>query len=182
LLAGGEFGAEYFRHGSGHPVVVRLAGQVFEAQDSDRGARFNRGGSGAASGSAENPKTNDNQTNSENKQNSSDERERSPTPWRKDRGDLGWSWGRDRELGLRWEIWSLWRDGGGVLFHGKDKSIAEFGKSLDITRYGCGIIEDGAQLFNCGVKAVLEIDKGVRRPELLLELFTGNDLTRMFEK
>jgi len=29
---------------------------------------------------------------------------------------------------------------------------------------------------------VLEIDKGIRRPELLLEPFAGNDLTRMFEK
>lgn len=68
------------------------------------------------------------------------------------------------------------------MFHGKDKSIAKFGKSLDITRYGCGIIEDGAQLFYCGVKAVLEIDKGVRRPKLLSELFAGNDVTRMFEE
>ncbi len=64
----------------------------------------------------------------------------------------------------------------------EDKAVAELGDRLDITGIRGRIAQDAAQFLDCGVQAVFEIYKCVRGPELLTELFAGDNLAGAFDQ
>jgi hypothetical protein len=78
-------------------------------------------------------------------------------------------------------------DGGGLaiwctVLNGKDKSIAELGKGLDKARFSCRVIQNTAEFLDGGVQTVLEVDEGIRGPELLTKLFASNDIAGVVEQ
>ena len=62
------------------------------------------------------------------------------------------------------------------------KSIAAPGHSFDKRWIFCRVAQSIAQPADRGVQAVIKIDKGVRRPKLLLQFIADNDLTRSFDQ
>ena len=66
--------------------------------------------------------------------------------------------------------------------NGEDKAIAELGKGFDEAGFRGGIVENAAELFDRGVKTVLEVYKGIRGPELLTKLFACNDVAGAVEQ
>ena len=80
---------------------------------------------------------------------------------------------------------SLWLDRNlrrPLRFDRKDETVAELGEGLDVAGLGGGIVEDGAKLLDRGVEAVLEVDKGVGGPELLVKLIAANDFASVGEE
>jgi hypothetical protein len=63
-----------------------------------------------------------------------------------------------------------------------EKSIPSASQCLNIARVVGIISQRIAQPFDGGVKAVVEIDKGICWPESAAKLFSGNHLAGMLEK
>jgi hypothetical protein len=70
--------------------------------------------------------------------------------------------------------WFLERRGGVV--DGSDETVATAGESFDETGIVSGITESVPKTLDGGVEAMLEVDEGVGRPELALQLFPGDEL------
>jgi len=62
------------------------------------------------------------------------------------------------------------------------KSISTASKSFNIYRHFCRFAESVSQSLDGGVEAMIEINKGVRRPEPIPQLFTCNHRAWMFHK
>src|SRR5215469_1101616 len=58
----------------------------------------------------------------------------------------------------------------------RDESVADSRDSLDEAGFACGVTNCLTKLFHRGVQAVFEVDESVLRPELALQLVTGDDL------
>ena len=85
---------------------------------------------------------------------------------------------RSRDLRLRLNFLYRHRWQG----HGCDKAIPTPGDRLHKSGILGGITQRCAQLSNCRVQAVVEFNKCVIRPQLLLNLFPGDYLARPFEQ
>ena len=69
--------------------------------------------------------------------------------------------------------------------HGPDranKSIPEPGNGFDILRICGRITDDRAEFFDRRIQALLEVDKGLRRPELVAQFFACYEFPRFAEK
>src|SRR4029077_3750968 len=66
--------------------------------------------------------------------------------------------------------------------HRSDETIAVTWQSFDEMRTLGVVVQRRPQALHGVVKALLEVHKRVRCPQLLLQLFTGNDLARPFEQ
>lgn len=73
-------------------------------------------------------------------------------------------------------------EGGRMALDRANEAITTAGDGFDVTRIVSGIAQGSAELVNCGVKTVFEIDKGIVAPDLLTKFVTGDDLARTFEK
>jgi len=61
-----------------------------------------------------------------------------------------------------------------------DETIAAAGNGFDITGFLSRIAQRCTQSLNCVVDAVVEVDKGVGRPDFLTQFVSGDDLPRPF--
>ena len=84
-------------------------------------------------------------------------------------------WGRGLE-GKRSDI------AGGFFYHcnWRDKSVSDPGQRLDISRLCRGIVQRVTKFFYRGIQAVLEVNKSVHRPQLLLHLLPCNHFAGSF--
>ena len=66
--------------------------------------------------------------------------------------------------------------------HRADEPVTLSGKGFDKTRVFRRIAQRLSQPADCLIQALIEIHKGASRPELLDQLFTGDELAGRFEK
>ena len=62
------------------------------------------------------------------------------------------------------------------LLHRCIETVADPRQRFDVTGFGGGIVERGAELADGGVEAMLEIHKRVVGPELAANLLAGDDV------
>jgi hypothetical protein len=67
-------------------------------------------------------------------------------------------------------------------FHWRDETIAPARERLNQRTLRSRVAESFTQLGNRFVQAVIEIDKGIRRPELASQLLPGHQLSRAFKQ
>jgi hypothetical protein len=68
------------------------------------------------------------------------------------------------------------------LTDGGDEAVTDLRDALDEDRASGGVAKSGAELADGGVETGIKLAIGVVRPEFLLKLLAGNDLTRMGEQ
>ena len=64
----------------------------------------------------------------------------------------------------------------------RDEAVAAAGQGFDVAGSGGGVSEGLADFVDGGVEAVVEVDEGVGGPELLLQLFAGDDFSGALEQ
>jgi len=65
---------------------------------------------------------------------------------------------------------------------GNEETVATLRKCFDKTRCLGGVVEGGAYFVDGGAEAVVEIDEGIRGPQFVADLISGDDLAGTFEK
>ena len=63
-----------------------------------------------------------------------------------------------------------------------DEAITQLRKCLNIARRLSRVVEDNTDFFDCIVEALIEVDKGVGRPERPVEFLAGDELPWVLEK
>ena len=69
-----------------------------------------------------------------------------------------------------------------VALYGRDEAISTAGQRLYIARTGGGVSQCLADFVDRGVQAVVEIDECIRRPKLLLQLFSRDYFARALQQ
>ena len=68
------------------------------------------------------------------------------------------------------------------LFNRSNEAVAVAGDGLDEPRIFRGVAESLAETHDGGVEAVIEVNKGVARPETFAKLFAADEIAGSFEK
>jgi hypothetical protein len=66
--------------------------------------------------------------------------------------------------------------------NGSDEAIAFSGYGFDVERLVGRIAQSFPELHNRSIQAVIEIDEGIGRPEMLAQLFARDHLPGVFEQ
>ncbi len=88
--------------------------------------------------------------------------------------------GRPRPRALVVRGRGLCRSAGAV--DGGDEAVSPPGQGFDEARARCGIAQRLADLVHRGIQAVIEIDKGVGRPDLFAQLIARDHFTGILEQ
>ena len=67
-------------------------------------------------------------------------------------------------------------------FNRRQEPVSTARQRFQVSGAGGGISQRFSHLIYCGVQAVIEVDKCIRRPQLLTQLFARNDLSRMLQQ
>src|SRR5271170_4276895 len=73
--------------------------------------------------------------------------------------------------------WRAYFFGRRLFDQGMDEPVSPAWDRLDEPRVNGGVAECATEAVDCGVQSVLEIAKGTRRPQGLLQFFAGDDLS-----
>ena len=73
-------------------------------------------------------------------------------------------------------------EGAAALINRSDKAVSTAGQRFDKTRARCGIAQRLPNLVDRRIQAVVEIDKGVGRPDLLPQIVAGDHPSGIFKQ